>query len=534
MTRSNSDTLKKDWPQANKFKKSIRIEFTLYISGMILILMLVTGYIISNQYINTVTQNVIDKLLVQTRSFSGPAGKLILSTDTPDALLLNNICKKLSTDNADVYWAGITGNDDIFMAHTDIKQVISGAKKQQISSDQNLELLRQDEVFSLRSDTILIKVPIVEKNVKLGKFVVAASTKAINIARTKSVTSVVTITIIMILIGIPITMLILHRKLRPVSIIAKSLRKVDFENIAIDIPLKNKNEFGYLAETMRVMGNRLNFAQKEIIEKERISRELEIAREIQANMLPDAYPVSNNFEFAGTYRSAREVGGDYYDFLEFDENHIGIVIADVSGKSLPGMLVMLLTRDIVKRVARKIKAPEEILIDVNEELVKNIKKGMFVTMFIGVLDKQDGTFNFASAGHNPLVLIRAETVKSELIKTKGFPLGMMPSKVFEKRIESATVKLKPGDIVIQYTDGINEAQNEAGEEYGMDRFVETLVSNHKLTVDDMTTEVLSQHQQFVGKAEQYDDITMLSIKNKLNSSENNKIGPQTMELINAG
>lgn len=534
MTRNNRETLKKDWPKASNFKKSIRIEFALYICGMIVALMLVTGYIISGKYVKTVTQNVIEKLLVQTRSFSGPAGKLILASETPDALLLNNICKKLQGDNPDVFWVGISGNDKVFMAHTDFKKVISASQRTTFLSANKSELLRAGEVFDLRSDTILIEVSIIENNVGLGKFIVAASTEAIEKARIESLTSVVTITIIMILIGMPVTLFILHRKLRPMKIITNSLRDVDFENISIDIPLKQKNEFGYLAETMRVMGSRLNFAQQEMIEKERISRELEIAREIQANMLPDAYPVCESFELAGSYCSAKEVGGDYYDFIEFDENHIGVVIADVSGKSLPGMLVMLLTRDIVKRFTRNLKSPAEILIDVNNELLKNIKKGMFVTMFIGILDKREGTFNFASAGHNPLIYVRAADGKSDLIKTKGFPLGMMPGKVFEKRIESASVKLKPGDFVIQYTDGINEAQNEAGEEYGLDRFVETLESNHAMAADELTKEILRHHQMFVGKAEQYDDITLLSLKYKMQLADNLINRSQTVDMINAG
>ena len=123
ITKDNSPA--QQWPESRNFKKSIRLEFSLYITGMIIILMFITGYIITNQYVDTVSRNIVEKLLVQARSYSGPAGKHILSANGPDALLLNNICKKLADDNADVYWAGITGTENSFLAHTDIKQVVA-------------------------------------------------------------------------------------------------------------------------------------------------------------------------------------------------------------------------------------------------------------------------------------------------------------------------------------------------------------------------------------------------------------------------
>jgi serine phosphatase RsbU (regulator of sigma subunit) len=509
----NKDTkLIKDWPQASNFKRSIRLEFTLYVSGIILLLMLVTGYVIGNQYEKTVGRNVVEKLLVQARSYSGPAGKLLIASETPDALLLNNICKKLSSDNPDVYWAAITDARGVFLAHTDIKKVISRAEMNALGSSHYDDMLREEEGFEISSDTIMISVPIRENQIKLGKLVAAASARSIKEARAASIIAVVSITAIMIFAGIPLTMIVLHRKLRPVSIITSHLKHVDFNDLSLDIPLKNKNEFGYLAETLRVMGMKLNLAQKDMLEKERISRELEIAREIQSSLLPKAYPKSKAFEVAGSYRSAKEVGGDYYDFIEFDSDHLGLLVADVSGKSLPGMLVMLLTRDIVKRITRTLKSPDEILSELNRELSDNIKKGMFVTMFLGIIDLRNGRFSFASAGHNPLILYNSQSGESELIKTRGYPLGMLPTKVFRQRVEKREISLSENDWIVQYTDGINEAQNEAGEEYGLERFVNSIEISANSEAGEFIRHVSENHDNFVGKAEQYDDITVLALK----------------------
>ena len=512
MSPDSKDMLMADWPQPSQFRKSIRFEFAMYVSGIIITLMLVTGYVISSQYVKTVTRSVVDKLLVQARSYSEPAGKLMISGDGPDALLLNNICKKLADGDPNVYWAGITDDDHRFIAHTDIKQVIRAAKMRRVTAGRFQDMLKAREGFSLEQDTVFIAVPIAENSVTLGNLSVAASAAPIRKARTTSILTVASISIVMIGMGIPLTIAVLRRRLRPISLITDHLKAADLHNISLDIPVRSENEFGYLAETIRVMGSKLNVAQKELIEKERMARELEIAREIQANILPKSYPRGTGFELSGMYRSAREVGGDYYDFIEFDNDRLGILVADVSGKSLPGMLVMLITRDIVKRLARSVVEPADLLTAVNADLIGNIKKGMFVTMFFGVLDKSTGEFRFASAGHNQLIYVRGDTGKVELLKTRGFPLGMVDSNAYKKRIESRRILLSRNDWLVQYTDGINEAQNEAGEEFGLDRVTRIIGEQRDRRPCDLVGDLLGEHNLFVGDTPQYDDITLLAIK----------------------
>lgn len=512
MTSGKHNMLSSDWPEPSQFNRSIRLEFTLYVSGIILVLMLVTGYVISSQYVRTVTVDVVEKILVQARSYSGPAGKMIISAGEPDVLSLNNMCKRIAGDNAGVFWAGITGDDGRFLAHTDIKQVVAGTVWGQVATGQFPDMLRAGEAFAVTGDTLYTSVPIAESGVALGTLVVAASSGPIGEARRSSILTVASITAIMILAGIPVTILVLRRKLRPIGLITDHLTKVDFESISLDVPFRSRNEFGFLAETIRVMGSKLNLAQKELIDKERMSRDLEIAREIQANILPRAYPQGSTFELAGSYRSALEVGGDYYDFIELGNGKLGILIADVSGKSLPGMLVMLLTRDIVKRLARFFEEPADLLTAVNTEVLANIKRGMFVTMFFGILDTGSGVLRFASAGHNPLFLLRAGRSEADLIKTRGFPLGMVGPAPYRKRVEDGQVELAPGDWFVLYTDGINEAQSPAGEEFGMERFEDLVTAARTLSPGDLVAEVLRGHSAFVGEAPQFDDITLIAVK----------------------
>ncbi len=508
------------WPEARQFKKSIRTEFALYISAVIMVLMTATGYIITDKYADTVARSMVEKLLAQSRAYSGSAGKLIIAANGPDELLLNNICNRMKSDDADIYWTAITDKDKSFLAHTDLRQVISAAKMADIGRPESEPLLKAEEDFRMTADTIMISVPIKENDITVGYLGLAASTRQIVTAKKTSIITVASITAIMIMIGLPLTILILNRKLKPIAIITDGLRKVDPDNIAIKIPVTGKNEFGYLSETLRVMGNRLNLAQRQLIEKERFERELEIARQIQENILPKKYPVSDTYEFFGMYQSAREVSGDYYDFIDIDNERQAFLVADVSGKSLPGMLVMLMTRDIIRNLIRREHEPSRLLSLVNGELLQNIKRGTFVTMFFGVLNKNTGAFDFASAGHNQLLISDSVLGTVEKIKTPGFPLGMVPPGQFDKRIETGRIVLKPDDWLIQYTDGINEAQNAAHEEFGMDRFIQLLEDNRRETPQRLVENVLNEHRRFTENLPQFDDITLLVMKWKARVTEN--------------
>jgi len=521
--KNKEERLDTGWPRQQQFKKSIKLEFALLFSVMFLILMIVTGYIITNYYVKTTTENVLEKLLIQSRSYSRSAGKLIIASAEPDKLLLNNICKNLTSDNADVYWTGIANNDNTFIAHTDIIKVITSKKLSSITSDDFNEVLHVNETLGIRGDTIFVTVPIVENEVILGKLAVSSSDNQISRARKTSIITVSVVTFIMIVLGIVFTMLILGRKLRSISIITNNLKQMDFDNLSFDYSINDKNELGYLSETLKAMGSKLIIAQQNLIENERMAKELEIAREIQAQILPREYPRSELFEVAGTYISAKEVGGDYYDFIDFDDEFLTIIIADVSGKSLPGMINMLITRDITKDFLRTIRQPAETLKHVNHELLSNLKKGTFVTMFCGLLNKKTGQLTFASAGHNPLIKVYDNNSKVELIKTNGYPLGLMPSHQFEKRIETGQIALEKNDLLIQYTDGINEALNSAGEEFGMNRFLELIKSLPKNDFKKFVDEIIHQHEAFVGQAHQYDDITLIAIKWHDKSAEINII-----------
>lgn len=512
MDRNSQEDTTRDWPDPGNYRKSVRRQFSLFVALLVLVLMSFTGFVITNRYVHTVTQSVLAKHLAQARAYSRSATKPILSPGGADKLLLNDLCKKLAEDNADVYWVGIADRDSVYLANTNIKAMILSERIPRLYGDSLEYEVRKGETLIRSGDTIYVGIPIMENEFTIGHFLMATSTGQITDAKNSAITLIAVITFVMIIVGVISSLILVRRGLRPLALITEGLQHVDASQLAIKIPITGENEFGYLAATLEVMGVRLSLAHKAAVERERINREYEIAREIQSKILPSQYPSAEGYQFVGTYRSAKEVGGDYYDFYPLDNGSLGFLIADVSGKSLPGMLVMLLTRDIVRSVAHGSPSPREALCKVNKELSAQIKRGMFVTMFYGVLNPGNGELAFASAGHNPLLRVNSNTSSHELIKTKGYPLGMMSPDKFDERLEEKTIQLSPGDWIIQYTDGINEAQNETKEEFGMDRLLDTSLKLRQRKPEEFVSDFIEELDKFVGKANQYDDITLLALK----------------------
>ncbi len=501
-----------EWPDPKQYRRSLRWQFSLYLGVLVILLMAVAGYEFTRQHVKEVTSNVVNRILVQARSHSVSAAKDILSPNGPDVLLLNNICRELSTTNRDLYWAAITDETGTFLAHTDMRQLtaarhlnIPAAPTDAAESDTSSQVY-------VAHDTLFVYVPIKERELTVGHLALASSTKPIIDARMQSIVTVASATLVIMLVGIPLILWMAGRKLQPIATIVSHLQKIDPGDLTIDVPVQGKNELAYLAATLKMMGTHLRNAQEERMQAERMVRELEIAREIQIGILPKAYPKGPQFEFYGSYTSAMEVGGDYYDFLSFDNGKLGFLIADVSGKSLPGMLVMLMTRDILRGVARGDRDPRNVLCDLNRELLGTIRKGMFVTMSYGLLDPLTGRVAVASAGHNPLIWISESHGEPVLVRPKGYPLGLMEPKVFDQRVENQELILSPNDWLVQFTDGVNEARDPLGTEYGMDRLVQALHQKRALKPSDYISQVLAEHSSFVAKAPQHDDITLVAMK----------------------
>lgn len=265
-----------------------------------------------------------------------------------------------------------------------------------------------------------------------------------------------------------------------------------------------------LRQRMGLLKNKAEGEDLNDVERKMLEHELAIAEELQANLLPRKVPQVPGYDISAYYRPSREVGGDYYDFIEIDPDHLGILVADVSGKGIPGSIVMTETRALVKSEAVRTLSPAETLIRVNRVLYHDIKRGMFVTVFYMILSLQKAVLSVVSAGHNPMVLWRKASNTCHLVNPNGLALGIDKGPLFEKTLKEQKIQLFKGDRFTLYTDGVIEAMNDRHEQFGQNRFylrVKQLAGKSSSEFLSLLIQDVEAHQ---GSAPQHDDITIVT------------------------
>ncbi len=245
-------------------------------------------------------------------------------------------------------------------------------------------------------------------------------------------------------------------------------------------------------------------------EKERIGTELELARKIQADMLPNIYPAFPDrpeFDIYASMRPAKEVGGDFYDFYLIDKDHLGMVIADVSGKGVPAALFMMMSRILIKNYAMMGYSPAQVLEQTNNSICMNNKEDMFVTVWYGVLEISTGKITAANAGHE-FPIIKKQGGKYELLQDEhGFVIGGMEGMKYKEY----EIQLDSGEMLFLYTDGVPEATDGENNMYGTDRLLEAMNSKEHTDPLELLGSITDNVDQFVGEADRFDDMTMLAV-----------------------
>ena len=251
---------------------------------------------------------------------------------------------------------------------------------------------------------------------------------------------------------------------------------------------------------------------KNELERERLSSELEIAHEVQTKLLPEKTPLANGYSFAAVCEPAKEVGGDYYDFTIIDNDKIGIVIGDVTGKGLPAAIYMTLVKGIFQSCSENNSSPAEVLIKMNKLVYQIMQNGLFVTMLYGILDTRNNRFTFARAGHELPLLYKSVDKSCQFIKTVGMALGFERGDVFASSVEEKAISVEEGDTIILYTDGVTEANNKFSEEYGGSRISDFAAENSNMRTDKLLELFHEDVKNFCLGTEQFDDMTIVVLQ----------------------
>ena len=294
-----------------------------------------------------------------------------------------------------------------------------------------------------------------------------------------------------------------------------------FENQHIDI--KTGDEIESLSQSFNFMlaelENYIANLSKVTAEKERIGTELDIAKHIRASMLPcifPAFPERKEFDIYATMEPAKEVGGDFYDFFMVDDTHLAIVMADVSGKGVPAALFMVIGKTLIKDHTTPGRDLGKVFTEVNQLLCESNSEELFITAFEGVLDLVTGEFVYVNAGHEMPFICKAGGDFEPYKIRAGFVLAGMEG----MKYRAGSTRLEPGDKIFQYTDGVTEATNLQNELYGMNRLGAILNKVKGGTPNDILPAIKKDIDEFVGDADQFDDITMLCLEYKARMENN--------------
>jgi sigma-B regulation protein RsbU (phosphoserine phosphatase) len=249
-------------------------------------------------------------------------------------------------------------------------------------------------------------------------------------------------------------------------------------------------------------------------EKRRLDSDLEVAHEIQRILLPSKAPEIEGFEISGLNLPARHVSGDYYDFLSVDENHCGVVIADVSGKGVPASLIMATCRGVLRGEAEGELSAAELLRRVNRRMFPDIKEDMFISMAYMLLEKSEGKVTLCRAGHDAPLLFKAADRTVTRLNPPGMAVGIDSGGAFNRVSRDFSFHMESGDCVVLFTDGVTEALDLEGEEFGVPRVTQVLLDNAHLCAGALLERITGELKSFVGAAPQHDDITLIVIRKK--------------------
>jgi sigma-B regulation protein RsbU (phosphoserine phosphatase) len=251
--------------------------------------------------------------------------------------------------------------------------------------------------------------------------------------------------------------------------------------------------------------------------QEKVENELSIAAQIQRSILPSnfpAFPEHNEFDLYAMMLPAREVGGDFYDFFFVDDDHLAVIIADVSDKGVPAALFTMISRTIIRSVVRQLKSPSQVLAETNDLLCEGNDTGMFVTVFLAYYHLPSGHFTYSNGGHNPALSFGPPALSfgpngagKKLARKHGPALGVRSGLSYKEDIET----LEPGQIIVLYTDGVTEASSPQDELFGLDRFSKLVCSCESLKLSQMINHIDKNLKEFQ-QGNQFDDITVLALK----------------------
>ncbi|UCE03084.1 MAG: SpoIIE family protein phosphatase [Candidatus Latescibacterota bacterium] len=501
-------------PTTRRFSRFASIRFIVSAATVAVVSSAVVGVgTVGERHVRSVlTKEIETRMLMTARNLARMSASSLLS-EFPE-LTLHPVIKEIQSDHPELASVVVVDHRGQIQGHADVRSLGSSYR-----AAADLRMVRTDHVlapgegFLSNPENLVARVPVRHPSgAEIGLVYVSFHRSHLEAAVTASRRQQAIMLPLFLALAIASALVLMTVLLRPIAKLRSGLERIGRGDLDTPIELRDRTEFQMLAESINDMASQLRTAQEQMMDKERLKHEMELARQIQGSLLPASSLVADDFEILGVHQAAAEVGGDYFDVLELPDGRIGIAIADVSGKGLAGCLVMSMVAVLLRSLRRAYSQPTELLVALDEQLSGNLRPGVFVTMFYGVLDPKAGRLIYASAGHTPVLVHRAASGEVEWHYTQGIPIGAVRGGALKRTIEDRELELHSGDTLVQFTDGVNEAwEPKEMQQFGFQRVEEVVKHSARRGAKSVVNGIRRSLVAWTGDLPRMDDETVVVV-----------------------
>jgi sigma-B regulation protein RsbU (phosphoserine phosphatase) len=509
----------------------VQLGFTMAV--LVGISFLVTGWMVIERQRETLTQQFTLRLLSETRGLALAASGPLLRHD-PEFELRPFVVKALAEVPGLVDLAVLDVQGKV-QGHRDLLQVDRDFARPPLGSRVALAGISTREAW-LENDAIVIEQPIRHVGEPIGTLVARASRAGIETVLGQAQAQLLWMGSIASLLSIAAVWLLVRFALRPLDALRHGVLRLASGDLAARVPAATPNELGLFAGLVNSMAAGLQAAQRDMIVKERLDRELEIARDLQSMLLPHQTTPATGYEIQAHYVPALEVSGDYYDVLRLDDRRLALLAADVSGKGVPGLVVMSMLRTALHMLAPASTDVASVLVQASRTLRGSLRPGMFLTCVYGILDTERHQFRYVCAGHCPPIVFGSEAPR--LLEAGGKPIGMFPDAVFERSLRTHETRLEPGAGLLLYSDGLTEALDPGGRPLGLAKILTQLRDEPAAPAAKVVSGLLETVDRHRAERAHSDDLTLMVLRRTAAAAPASPVpapgAARTRPLVNTG
>ena len=492
---------------------SLRVKFSVWTIFIVSIIVGGSYYYIDRQTTQQLRSNLDETVSSLANTIAAQASLYIINRRS-DAEFDELIVSYIQSNSDFLRLIVLTDSNNIIMAHSD--DIHNIRKRYRLPSPINPNMLEIPQMMDEKEKVLkFLIIPIKTGEIVLGRVNMLYSSEQLQGRLDEARQNTVLLTLVLLMFGILGVYLLSSYFVDPIVKITRRVRKFASGDLKSELPLEGAEEFFEISRAFNELMTRVSQDRENIIAREKMAKEIEVASHIQKTLLPRELPDLPGLELEAFYRAAEVIGGDLYDVFRIDPERFCLVVADVSGKGVPASLVMSMLRTVIQIHSAGKTSSKETLIKVNDYLQYNIPPGMFITVMLAIYYEPSKELNFVSAGHNPMLFYKHATKQIVKMNPNGMPMGMPATleTTFENRLEEVTLKLEEGDTFFMFTDGITEASNRDGEQFGMDRLINTLekqLSNGTAAdTSILRKELIAEIDDFSGFIKPSDDITFV-------------------------